>query len=136
MVGKVKLAAAPLAGDKPSSTLWWDGIVIAKNITDAEAEAAFRVALEGMDVEMANANPDAAIWIVPGYTPSALATGAAATAEKGAVAFPASTQMGLMQTALQNALPAFLTGQADAATTLKTAEEAHVSAAKQAGLLK
>ena len=135
VVGKVKLAAAPLAGDKPASTLWWDGIVIAKNITDAEAEAAFRVALEGMDVEMANANPDAAIWIVPGYSPGALATGAAATAEKGAVAFPASTQMGLMQTALQNALPAFLTGQADAATTLKTAEEAYVSAAKEAGLL-
>jgi ABC-type glycerol-3-phosphate transport system substrate-binding protein len=135
VVGKVKLAAAPLSGDKPASTLWWDGIVIAKNITDAEAEAAFRVALEGMDVDMANANPNAAIWIIPGYSPGALATGAAATAEKGAVAFPASTQMGLMQTALQNALPAFLTGQADAATTLKTAEDAYVSAAKEAGLL-
>jgi spermidine/putrescine-binding protein len=136
VVGKVKLAAAPMAGDRPASTLWWDGIVIAKNISDAEAEAAFRVALEGIDAEMANANPAAAIWIVPGYAPGALAVGAAATAEKGAVAFPASTQMGLMQTALQNALPAFLTGQADAATTLRTAEEAYVSAAKEAGLLK
>jgi ABC-type glycerol-3-phosphate transport system substrate-binding protein len=136
VVGKVKLAAAPMAGEKPASTLWWDGIVIAKNISDAEAEAAFRVSLEGMDVEMANAHPDAAIWIVPGYSPGALAVGAAATAEKGAVAFPASTQMGLMQTALQNALPSFLTGQADAATTLKTAEEAYIAAAKEAGLLK
>jgi multiple sugar transport system substrate-binding protein len=31
----------------PATTLWWDGIVIAKNITDEEAEAAFRVAMEG-----------------------------------------------------------------------------------------
>ena len=35
------LSAAPTAGGGsiPASTLWWDGITIAKNVPDADAEA-------------------------------------------------------------------------------------------------
>jgi ABC-type glycerol-3-phosphate transport system substrate-binding protein len=135
VVGLIGLAAAPLAGDLPASTLWWDGIVIAANIPDAEAETAFRVAMEGMDAQMAAANPDAAIWIIPGATPGDLATGAAATAEAGALAFPASVPMGLLQTAIQDNIPAFLTGQSDAATTLAAIEDAYRLAATEAGIL-
>ncbi len=49
VVGKVVMASAPMAAVRTASTLWWDGIVIAANITDEEAEAAFRVAMEGLD---------------------------------------------------------------------------------------
>ena len=139
VVGKVKMAAAPLAmaGGAPATTLWWDGIVIAKNITDEEADAAFRVAMEGMDEEMVKANNDAAIWLIKGFEPGPLSEGAiaTATASPSAPAYPSTTRMGLMHTALGNEIPAFLTGDRDAAATLAAIEEAYTTAAKEAGVL-
>jgi len=137
VVGKVAFASAPLSaeGALPASTLWWDGVVIAKNISEEEAEAVFKVVMEGMDTEMANANPDTAIWLIDGYTPGKTAVGAAATAQNGAVPFPASTEMGLMQTAIQNNIAAFLNGQTDAAATLVAIEDAYIISAREAGLI-
>ncbi len=43
--------------------------------------------------------------------------------------------MGLMHTALGNELPAFFTGERDAAATLTAIEESYSTAAKEAGLL-
>jgi len=139
VVGKVKMAAAPIAmaGGAPATTLWWDGIVIAANITDEEADAAFRLAMEGLDEEMVKANNEAAIWLVKGYEPGPLAQGAiaTATASPAAPAYPSTTQMGLLHTALGNVLPAFLTGERDAAATLVAIEEAYTTSAKEAGVL-
>ena len=139
VVGKVKMAAAPIAmdGGAPATTLWWDGIVIAANITDDEADAAFRLAMEGLDEEMVKANNEAAIWLIPGYEPGPLAKGAidTATASPAPPAYPSTTQMGLLHTALGNELPAFLTGERDAAATLVAVEEAYTTSAKEAGVL-
>ena len=139
VVGKVKMLAAPVAmdGGAPATTLWWDGIVIAANISDEEADAAFRVAMEGLDSEMVAANNDAAIWLVDGYKPGPTAEGAiaTATASPSAPPYPSTTRMGLMHTALGNELPAFLTGDRDAAATLAAVEEAYTTAAKEAGVL-
>ncbi len=139
VVGKVKMASAPIAmdGGAPATTLWWDGIVVAKNISDAEAEAAFRVAMEGLDEEMVKANNEAAIWLIPGYVPGPLAEGAVATATATPPppAYPSTTRMGLMHTALGNELPAFLTGDRGAEATLVAIEEAYITAAKEAGVL-
>ena len=140
VVGKVAMASAPTAmdGGAPATTLWWDGIVIAKNISDEEADAAFRLAMEGLDTEMVQANNDAAIWLVPGYVPNELAVGAisTATANPAPPAYPSTTQMGLLHTALGNELPAFLTGERDAAATLEAIDEAYTTSAKEAGVLK
>ncbi len=135
--GKIRFASAPapVEGAIPASTLWWDGIVIAENIPDDVAEAAFRVAMEGIDSEMASANPDAAIWIIDGYTAGEFASGATATAENGARPYPASSHMGLMQTAIANNISAYLNGEKDAATTLADMESDYVVAAKEAGIL-
>ena len=139
VVGKVNAAAAPLAmeGGAPATTLWWDGIVIAKNISDEEADAAFRVAMEGLDTEMVTANNDEAIWLISGYQPNRLAEGAIATAsaDPAPQSYPSTSQMGLMHTALGNELPAFFTGERDAAATLEAVEGAYVTAAKEAGLI-
>jgi ABC-type glycerol-3-phosphate transport system substrate-binding protein len=139
VVGKVKMAAAPMAvaGGAPATTLWWDGIVIATNITDEEADAAFRVAMEGLDTEMVTANNDAAIWLVPGYVPgeAALGTVQTATAPTPPPAYPSTTQMGLLHTVLGNEIPAFLTGERDAAATLAAIEEAYTTSAKEAGVM-
>lgn len=139
VVGKIKMAAAPtaMAGGAPATTLWWDGLVVAKNITDEEADAAFRVAMEGIDEEMVTANNGAAIWLIKGYAPGPLAEGAIATATANPAPppYPSTTRMGLMHTALGNEIPAFLTGERDAAATLVAIEEAYVTAAKEAGVL-
>ena len=140
VVGKVKMAAAPMtmAGGAPATTLWWDGIVIAANATDEQADAAFRLAMEGLDIDMVCANNDAAIWLVSGFAPSDTAAGAIATATANPAppAYPSTTEMGLLHTALGNELPAFMTGERDAAATLAAVEEAYNTAAKEAGVLK
>lgn len=139
VVGKVAMAAAPTAmdGGAPATTLWWDGIVIASNITDEEADAAFRVAMEGLDSEMVTGANEDAIWLVDGYAPGKLAQGAiaTATANPAPAPYPSTTQMGLLHTALGNELPAFFTGERDAAATLAAVEESYTTAAKEAGVL-
>ena len=139
VVGKVGSSAAPMAmaGGAPATTLWWDGIVIAANISDEEADAAFRLAMEGLDTEMVTANNDAAIWLVSGYQPTEMAQGAIATAtfDPAPPAYPTTTQMGLLHTALGNELPAYFTGERDAAATLAAVEDAYNTAAKEAGIM-
>jgi ABC-type glycerol-3-phosphate transport system substrate-binding protein len=139
VVGLVGSAAAPIAveGNPPATTLWWDGIVIAANIPDEEAEAAFRVAMEGMDQEMVQANNGDAIWLVSGYEPDDMAQGAIRTAMSSPppASYPSTSQMGLMHTALGNELPAFFTGEVTAEEALAAVEEAYTSAAREAGLI-
>ena len=137
VVGLVKMASAPSAvpGGRPASTLWWDGVVFAKNMSDEVAEAAFRVAMEGLDREMVEANNDVAVWLIDGFVQTPVSRGASETAANGAVPYPASSAMGLMHTALGNGLADFLTGAKDAATTLADIENAYAGAARDAGLL-
>lgn len=139
VVGKVGSSAAPLAmaGGAPATTLWWDGIVIAANISDEEADAAFRLAMEGLTTDMVQANNDAAIWLVNGYQPSDMAAGAiaTATAAPAPAPYPSTSQMGLMHTALGNVLPAFFTGEMSAEAALAAVEDAYKTAAEEAGLL-
>jgi len=136
VVGKVKMAGAPAANARSASTLWWDGIVIAKNISDEEAEAAFRVAMNGMNSDMVKANNDVAVWLIEGYEPGPLSQGVVETAQGAAVPYPASSQMGLMHTALGNGVADYLTGAKDAETTLKDIAAAYTTSAKEAGLIK
>ncbi|WP_281825407.1 ABC transporter substrate-binding protein [Jannaschia rubra] len=139
VVGLVGSAAAPKAveGGPPATTLWWDGIVIAQNIDDATAEAAFRVAMEGMDSEMVKNHQRDAIWLIEGYEPDEMASGAIATAmaDPAPLSYPSTSQMGLMHTAIGNELDGYFTGRRSAEETLKAIEESYTSAAREAGLL-
>ncbi|TPW27151.1 ABC transporter substrate-binding protein [Pararhizobium mangrovi] len=137
VVGKIGMAAAPSAypGGKPATAVWWDGITIAKNITDEQADAAFRVAMEGIDTEMAKANSEDVIWLIKGYEPGPLAEGVAASADAGAPPYPASTAMGVMQTAIGNGVPDFMTGKKSAEATLASIEDDYRTGAKEKGLL-
>ncbi|MEJ6390481.1 ABC transporter substrate-binding protein [Gymnodinialimonas ulvae] len=139
VVGLVATSAAPTAmdGGAPATTLWWDGIVIAANISDEEAEMAFRTAMAGIDSETVAAAPDAAIWLIEGYEPNDMSAGAiaSATATPAPPAYPSTTQMGLMHTALGNELPAFFTGDVSAEEALAAVEASYTVAAQEAGLL-
>ena len=137
VVGKVKMAAAPspVSGALPASTLWWDGVVLAKNITDQQADEAFQLLMEGIDREMVTNNNDAAVWLINGYKPGPMAMGAAETAENGALPYPNGIEMGLMHTALGNNVADFLTGKETAEQTLLDIEAEYTTAAKEKGLL-
>jgi ABC-type glycerol-3-phosphate transport system substrate-binding protein len=138
VVGKVAMAAAPsaLPGGKPASAIWWDGIVIAKNATDAQAEAAFKVALQGLNTDMVAAHNDDVVWLVNGFKPGRVAEGVIATLQAGAPPYPSSASMGLLVTALGNKLPDYFTGKTSAADTLASVETAYNVSAKEKGLLK
>ena len=136
--GKVGVAAAPaaMAGGKPATTMWWDGIVIAKNITDEEADAAFHLAMEGLSERMVKANNAASVWLVKGYAPGKLAGGVVASAEGGAPNYPAATALGPLTTAIGNGVADYMTGKKDAAKTLADIEVAYLATAKEKGLIK
>jgi ABC-type glycerol-3-phosphate transport system substrate-binding protein len=136
VVGKVKMSSAPMGDVRPSSTNWWDGIVLASNMTDAQADAAFQVVMEALDTEMVQANNDAAVWLVDGYVAGDAAAGAIATANNGAAPYPSSQPgMGAMHTALGSGIASFLTGEKDARTALADIETAYTIAATESGLI-
>ncbi len=136
--GKILQIAAPAAvkGGKPATTLWWDGFVIARNIPDAEAELAFRIALEGIDEEMVKANNNAAVWLIKGYVPGPAAAGAIASAMGGAPNYPSTSAMGLISAALGENVADHLSGKKSAEDTLKAIETSYLTRAKEQGLVK
>ncbi|RJL08604.1 ABC transporter substrate-binding protein [Paracoccus siganidrum] len=139
VVGKVHTAPSPIAaeGARPVAMLYWDGIVIPRNISDEAAEAAFRVAMEGLSTEMVQAHNDDAVWLIDGYQPGRLAEGAVATAtaDPGPVPYPMTIEMGLVHSAIGNQISGFFTGTKSAEAALMAAEEEYRTAAGEAGLL-
>jgi ABC-type glycerol-3-phosphate transport system substrate-binding protein len=138
IMADTRLAAPPTVGggSDVATTLWWDGIGIATNTSDADAEASFR-ALVGAasSTEMANANPDAAVWLINGYTPGQAAVGVAAAAKMGASPYPSIPQMGLLHGAMSNEMVEFLQGTESAEQALKDIEAAYIAKATEQGFL-
>ncbi|MEM1079846.1 MAG: extracellular solute-binding protein [Pseudomonadota bacterium] len=133
----IKFAAAPTigGGDRPASTLWWDGFTIASNISDEDASASFIAMLNGASVDVANANSDAAVWLIDGYSPGEAATGVLATAQGGTAPYPMLPYMSLLHTALGTEIVEFLQGGESAAQALADVEASYIAAAKEAGFL-
>ena len=131
------LAAAPTVGggDKPASTLWWDGFTIAKNISDEDAEATFIAIMHGMRPEVISSNNDEAVWLADGFTPGPAAAGIFATAQGGATPYPMIPFMGLMHSALGGELSDYLQGNESAEQALADVEAAYTTAAKEQGFL-
>ena len=138
VAGKMATAAAPRAvkGGVPAVQYSWDGWAIAKNITDAEAEAAFRVAVEGANADMVRKNNDAAVWLVDGFKPSAVSKGAIDTIENGAPSAPSTVWRGFIDGAVSKNVPDYLLGKKTAVETLQKIEADYIVSAKEAGLLK
>ncbi|MET3900783.1 multiple sugar transport system substrate-binding protein [Devosia sp. UYZn731] len=137
IVSNTVFAAAPTisGGTTPAAALWWDGFTIAKNISDEDAEASFQAMMHGMSPAVIAAHPDAATWLVKGYTPGPAAVGVIATANGGARAYPMQPYMGLLHTALSTELAEFIAGKEDATQALADVKAAYDSAAKEGGFL-
>ena len=131
------LAGAPTAGGGsiPAATLWWDGVTIATNITDEEAEATFAALASALTPDLMQEHNDDAIWLVDGFTPGPAAAGVAATAQAGAKPYPMIPYINLMHNAASAELADFLKGDETAEQTLADIEAAYVTAAKEAGFL-
>lgn len=132
-----EFAAAPTIEGKsiPGAALWWDGFTIAKNISDADAEASFRAMMVGISPEMMEANRDAAVWLIKGYEPTRAANGVIADLQGGARPYPMLPYMGLLHTALGDNLSDFLQGNETAEQALADVTAAYTTAATEAGFL-
>jgi multiple sugar transport system substrate-binding protein len=138
IAGAIKIAGAPTVGGGsiPATTLWWDGFTVAANASDEDAEATFRALAHGASPEMAAANADKAVWLIPGYTAGANGAGVLESAGAGAKPYPMVPYMGLLHTALGTEIVDFMSGKEDAAQALADSEAAYVTAAKEKGFIK
>ena len=138
VVGLIDYAAAPAfkAGGAPATTLWWDGFVIARNISDKEAEAGFRVIMAGIDHKVMAANPDAAIWLSSQPIESRISKGAVASARAGAPSYPASAITSIVHTQAGQKIVDYLTGKKSVKVALADMEAAYLVTAKESGYVK
>jgi ABC-type glycerol-3-phosphate transport system substrate-binding protein len=137
VVMNTNFAAAPSfnGGSTPASSLWWDGFVISKNVSDADAEASFIAMMNGISTEMVQANNSAATWLIEGYVPSKAASGVAATAMNGASSYPMLPFIGALHGAAGSELSDFLQGKESAEQALSDMEAAYNVAATEKGFL-
>jgi len=123
-------------GNIPATTLWWDGFTLAKNRSDADAEASFRaMAYAASSKEMAAKAADQAVWLIEGFVPGPKSVGVIEAVKMGAKPYPMLPQMGLMHGALGNEIVEFLQGNETAEQALKDVEAAYTSKAKEQGFL-
>jgi ABC-type glycerol-3-phosphate transport system substrate-binding protein len=133
-----RLAGPPTVGggNDVATTLWWDGFAIATNTSDENAEASFR-ALVGAasSIKMAKANPEAAVWLIKGSTPTSASAGVLASAKMGAAPYPSIPQMSLLHGSLSTEMVEFLQGTESAEKALQDVEAAYIAKAKEQGFL-
>ena len=124
-------------GSTAASTLWWDGWTVAKNVSDAEAEATFIAMMNGIRPSMMEdeAIRTQAVWLIDGYTPTDAAIGVFEAAKMGTTPYPMLPYMGLLHTALGAELPDFMQGKESAEQALADVEAAYIAAAKEKGYL-
>jgi ABC-type glycerol-3-phosphate transport system substrate-binding protein len=132
-----EFASAPSfnGGMMPASSLWWDGFIISKNVSDADAEASFIAMMNGISPAMVQANNDAATWLIKGYKPSKASSGVTATAMNGAAPYPMLPFIGALHGAAGSELSDFLQGKESANQALADMEAAYNVAAKEKGFL-
>ena len=123
-------------GNIPAATLWWDGFTLAKNRSDADAEASFRaMAHAASSKEMVAKAADQAVWLVEGFVPGPKSVGVIEAVKMGAKPYPMLPQMGLMHGALGSEIVEFLQGNESAEQALKDVEAAYMTKAKEQGFL-
>ena len=125
------------SGNVPASTLWWDGWTIAKNVSNAEAEATFIAMMNGIDPSILKDEDirKQAVWLIDGYAPTDAARGVFAAAQANTIPYPMLPYMGLLHTALGAELSDFMQGKESAEQALADVEAAYIAAAKEKGFL-
>lgn len=133
------MAGAPMVGggDKPATTLWWDGFTIAANVSDEDAEASFKAMVYGIRPDVLNEeNNDLAVWLISSFKPGPNAQGVFQSAQGGATPYPMVPFMSLLHTALGAEIVDFMQGKESAEKALADVEAAYNAAAKEQGFIK
>ena len=137
IVGKMEFAAAPavMTGGKSATHLWWDGIVMPKNMTN-DRDVVFQVLMEGLDEETTKAGNDSTIWIRSVYKPTRFGTGVTLSMKAGAPVMPSEPYMGLATVELGKMIPEALGGTISTKAALDAAAASYVKAATEKGFIK
>ena len=123
-------------GTTAASTLWWDGFTVAKNISDADAEATFMALMHAIRPDMLNETTSPqAVWLIDGYEPTPAAAGVFAAAAMGTKPYPMLPYAGLMHSAAGAELVDFMQGKETAEQALAGLEAAYTTAATEKGYL-
>ena len=132
-------AAAPavLAGGPAAAHLWWDGVVmprdLARNstVSTARREAVFHVLMAMLSEDSVRAGNDLAIWVRSVYRPGRYGAAVAQAQSAGARAWPAEPFFSLAHSELGKVLPDALLGERPVATVLQGAARAYLRAAAE-----
>jgi multiple sugar transport system substrate-binding protein len=137
VVGKIEFAAAPsvTVGGKPASHMWWDGVVMPKNLK-GDRETVFQVLMEALDEETTRKGNDLANWVRSAYKPTRFATGLAANLKAGTPLWPTEPYAGLAHSELGKVVADALAGTVPAKGALDTAAAAYVRVATEQGFIK
>ena len=137
IVGKMEFAAAPavVAGGKSATHLWWDGVVMPKNMA-GDRETVFQVMMEALNEETTAKGNDLTIWIRSTYKPTRFGTGVSASAKAGAPVWPTEPYFSLAQGELGKIIPDVLTGAVTPKAGLDAAAAAYTKAAAEKGFIK
>ena len=137
IVGKMEFTAAPavMAGGKSATHLWWDGVVMPKNL-GGDRETVFQVLMEALDEETTAKGNDLTIWVRSSYKPTRFATGVAASANAGAPQWPSEPYFGLAHGEIGKIIPDVMTGAMTPKAALDAAAVAYAKAATEKGFLK
>jgi multiple sugar transport system substrate-binding protein len=137
IVGKMEFAAAPamVAGGKSATHLWWDGVVMPKNLA-GDRETVFQVMMEALDEETMKKGNDLTVWIRSAYQPTRFGTGVSASAKAGAPTWPTEPYFSLAQGEIGKILPDVLSGAMTPKAALDTAAASYTKAAMEKGFIK
>ena len=137
VVGKMAFAPAPSVsvGGKIATHLWWDGVVMPKNMA-GDRDVVFQVLMEALGEETTRSGNDTAIWIRSVYQPTRFARGVLTSIAAGAPIWPTEPFFGLAHGEIGKILPEALTGRLTAKAALDIAATAYIRAATEQGFLK
>ena len=137
VVGKMEFTAAPaaVAGGKSATHLWWEGVVIPKNLA-GDRETVFQVLMEALDEETMTAGNDLAIWVRSAYKPTRFGSGVAASARAGAPVWPTEPFFAFAHSELGKVIPEVLSGAMAPKAALDQAAAGYAKVATEKGFLK
>lgn len=137
IVGKMAFAAAPaaVAGGPSATHLWWDGVVMPKNLA-GDRETVFQVLMEALDEETMSKGNDLTIWVRSAYKPTRFGSGVSASAKAGAPVWPMQPFFSLAHGEIGKVIPDVLTGAMSPKAALDAAAAAYVKAAAEKGFIR